>query len=125
MGEGGTLLLTDLKITSSLQIIKINITFVKKSNQMEVIGMLSEKDLELLRTGLNQINQIKFKIGELETAKHGYFKEIDNLKYSLREQENKIVKRYGKDAVIDPKTGEIKGDPNVKRSALSKLLFTK
>lgn len=93
--------------------------------ELEVRGQLSDKELELLRGNLNEINKIKFKIGDIELAKHNALKEIEELRYSLKVQEEKVVKRYGKEAVIDTKTGEVKVPAGTKVGLLDKLKFTK
>lgn len=73
----------------------------------EILGTLPENTLKLLKETTEMIGRVKYNIGELETQKHLLLKDMDDMRYNLKVEEQKIIKRYGEGAIIDIRTGNI------------------
>jgi len=69
---------------------------------------LTEDELNLIREGNANSNNIKTLLGEIELHKYELLKQHSQLVDSFRANEVTLVEKYGADSVIDLKTGEVK-----------------
>jgi uncharacterized membrane protein len=68
---------------------------------------LEENELTKIQSMLNAFNQLKMQIGDAELAKSAIIKQVETLKDEYAEVEKELAEKYGNDAQIDVKTGEI------------------
>lgn len=61
---------------------------------------------------MSELNSLKIQLGDICIAQKSTLSKIDSLKESHSVYENELVKKYGKDSVIDISTGEIKQQEN-------------
>ncbi len=74
----------------------------------KVVGQLTDEQLAKI-SGMNQeYTKLKIALGDLELNKHSVIKQIDILRAKFLENEKAITKRYGKNSVIDLRTGVVK-----------------
>lgn len=69
---------------------------------------LTPEELQSIRGNHDQVLRLKLNIGDLEYQKQGMMRQLDALLHSFRETEQALTDKYGKDAVIDINTGEVK-----------------
>jgi hypothetical protein len=68
---------------------------------------VTSQELEMLQAMNTQYSRFKLMLADLELQKASVIKEIEVLKADFMENEAKLVSKYGKNAVIDIKTGDI------------------
>jgi uncharacterized membrane protein len=68
---------------------------------------LTESELTKVQSMLNAFNQLKMQIGDAELAKSAIIKQVETLKDEYAEVEKELAIKYGNDAQIDVKTGDI------------------
>jgi hypothetical protein len=54
-----------------------------------------------------QFTKLKINLGDLELTKQNIIKEIDSMKADFSANEKELIEKYGADAVINIKTGQI------------------
>jgi hypothetical protein len=69
---------------------------------------LEEKELETLQKLSDSINKLKFALGEMEVKKLDLFGQVSSLHQQFAQMESSLIEKYGKDSVINLKTGEVK-----------------
>ena len=74
---------------------------------------LSKEQLELLQGLQSQFNQAKFDIADAEIKKTAVLNGLSEIQKKFGEQEKILMEEFGKDAVINLQTGEVK-DPEPK-----------
>lgn len=72
-----------------------------------MIDKLSEEDLNKLQEMHSQFTKLKISLGDLELEKNDILDRIKNLKMLFSQNEKEIISKYGSDAVINIKTGDI------------------
>lgn len=73
---------------------------------------LTSEELQSLRTSLQEINQGKISLADLEIQKSEAILLLKGLKDKFSEVENSITKKYGEDITLNIETGEIKPKEN-------------
>jgi hypothetical protein len=68
---------------------------------------LTESELTKVQSMLNAFNQLKMQIGDAELAKSAIIKQVETLKDEYAEVEKELAIKYGNDAQVDVKTGDI------------------
>ena len=68
---------------------------------------LTKEELGRVQELNNAFSQAKMALGEMELKRHGMLKEMDNLRGSFAEEEQKLISKYGADSVINLQTGEV------------------
>lgn len=68
---------------------------------------LTQEELTKVQEMNTRFTKAKLTLGDLELTKHEMLREIDNLKLEFDENERQLIAKYGVDAVINIKTGEI------------------
>tara|TARA_R110000851_G_scaffold212046_2_gene364700 strand:- start:47 stop:271 length:225 start_codon:yes stop_codon:yes gene_type:complete len=68
---------------------------------------LTTEELARVQELNNAFSQAKMALGEMELKRHGMLKEMDNLRSSFAEEEQKLISKYGADSVINLQTGEV------------------
>ena len=68
---------------------------------------LTQEELDLIRDMNNRFTKAKLSLGDLELTKYELMKEVDKLKLEFESNEKSLIEKYGADAVINIKTGEI------------------
>lgn len=68
---------------------------------------VTSQELEMLQAMNTQYSRFKLMLADLELQKASVIKEIEVLKADFMENEAKLVSKYGKNVVIDIKTGDI------------------
>jgi len=71
---------------------------------------LTEKELTTIQGLVNEFNQTKVQLGDSVISQANLIKKVEDLKVSYAKSEKSLIKKYGKDAVINIETGEVK-DP--------------
>jgi|TARA_R110002012_G_scaffold270861_1_gene455972 hypothetical protein len=69
---------------------------------------IEEKELQSLQTLNAEFNKLKINLGDLALQKHGICLRVEELKTEFSHLERDLMTKYGKDAVINLETGEIK-----------------
>lgn len=69
---------------------------------------LSKKELESIQELVNSFNTKKIALGDTVIQQNSILSEIDALKIEYAKEEQKLIEKYGEDAVINIQTGEIK-----------------
>tara|TARA_R100001509_G_scaffold96916_2_gene56373 strand:+ start:618 stop:863 length:246 start_codon:yes stop_codon:yes gene_type:complete len=69
---------------------------------------IETKELEALQSLNAEFNKLKMQLGDLALQKHGACLRVEELKSEFALLEKDLMTKYGKDAVINLETGEIK-----------------
>ena len=69
---------------------------------------IETKELEALQSLNTEFNKLKTQLGDLALQKHGACLREEELKSEFALLEKDLMTKYGKDAVINLETGEIK-----------------
>lgn len=69
---------------------------------------IETKELEALQSLNTEFNKLKTQLGDLALQKHGACLRVEELKSEFALLEKDLMTKYGKDAVINLETGEIK-----------------
>lgn len=68
---------------------------------------VTSEELEGIQQMNSEFQKMKNSLGDIELQKHSILKHIDDLKKVFMENERLLIEKYGEDAVINIKTGEI------------------
>jgi len=68
---------------------------------------LTAEELEKIQELQKTFTKAKIALGDIELTKQDLLSEIANLKQDFIANEKKLIEKYGADAVINVKTGEI------------------
>ena len=68
---------------------------------------LTAEELQKIQELQKTFTKAKIALGDIELTKQDLLSEIANLKQEFIENEKTLIAKYGKDAVINVKTGEI------------------
>jgi allophanate hydrolase subunit 1 len=74
---------------------------------MKVVKKLTEQELTKIQEMNTTFTQAKIALGDLEIQKHSILGQIKQLRDEFSENEKELIERYGSDAVINIKTGEV------------------
>jgi hypothetical protein len=73
---------------------------------------LTIEELETIQELQKSFTKAKIALGDIELTKQDLLHEIGNLKKEFIANEKKLIEKYGADAVINVKTGEITNGKN-------------
>jgi hypothetical protein len=68
---------------------------------------LTKEELEAIQQMNAEFNRLRLNISDLEMQKHSVLMMLDSLREKFSNHERLLIERYGEDAVINMKTGEI------------------
>ena len=68
---------------------------------------LTDQELSDLQQANKQLTKFKLAIGELEIQKSGLFSQVKSLQVEFSKLEDELIKKYGKDSIINLKTGDV------------------
>ena len=68
---------------------------------------VTQEELQMLQAMNTQYSRMKLMIADLELQKLSVLKEIEVLKQDFSRNESELISKYGRNAVIDIKTGLI------------------
>ena len=68
---------------------------------------ITDEELSKIHEMNTRFGKAKLTLGDIELTKYEMLKEIDKLKEEFEENEKHLISKYGADAVINMKTGEI------------------
>ena len=68
---------------------------------------LTQEELNKIQEMNTRFAKAKLALGDLELTKYDMLKEVDKLKLEFDENERQLIAKYGADAVINIKTGEV------------------
>jgi len=68
---------------------------------------LTEQELADLQKANEQLTKYKLAIGELELQKNGLLSQVNKLQLEFSKMEDTLVEKYGKDSIINLKTGDV------------------
>tara|TARA_R110000803_G_scaffold175264_2_gene237793 strand:- start:56 stop:292 length:237 start_codon:yes stop_codon:yes gene_type:complete len=68
---------------------------------------LTEQELDSIKKLTSDFNKLKVQLGDTVISQNILLKEIDKVKALFYQQEEKLIEKYGKDAVINIQTGEV------------------
>jgi hypothetical protein len=68
---------------------------------------LTKEELEAIQQMNAEYNRLRLNISDLEMQKHSVLMTLDSLREKFSNHERLLIERYGEDAVINMKTGEI------------------
>ena len=77
---------------------------------------IDEKELKSLQDLNKEFNSIKTQLGDLSLQKHGLCLKVEQIKAEFSALEATLSEKYGKDAVINLETGEVKPKEEVKEN---------
>lgn len=69
---------------------------------------LEKEELEILQKLNKDFQTIKVQLGDLAIQKNNVLKNLDVIQNMFKNEEKKLVEKYGEKAVINIETGEIK-----------------
>jgi hypothetical protein len=69
---------------------------------------LTEQELEKIKSMHGDFVKAKIALGDIELTKQDMLKQIESMRKEFEENEKQLIEKYGKDAIINIKTGEIK-----------------
>ena len=69
---------------------------------------LEKEELEILQKLNQDFQTIKVQLGDLAIQKNNVLKNLDVIQNMFKNEEKKLVEKYGEKAVINIETGEIK-----------------
>tara|TARA_B100001778_G_C18383588_1_gene536429 strand:- start:87 stop:329 length:243 start_codon:yes stop_codon:yes gene_type:complete len=69
---------------------------------------LEETELQKLKDSKITLDKYKLAIGDLELQKKSLFESVTKLQEEFRGMEDELIKKYGKDSVINMNTGIVK-----------------
>jgi len=73
----------------------------------EKLQKLDKDELEILQKLNKDFQVIKNQLGDIEVAKNNVLKNLNVLQNMFKEQEQKLLEKYGDKVVINLETGEI------------------
>tara|TARA_Y100000401_G_C8290589_1_gene208468 strand:- start:427 stop:669 length:243 start_codon:yes stop_codon:yes gene_type:complete len=73
---------------------------------------IKDEELKRLNDLNSEFNTIKTQLGDLTLQKHGLILRVQELKAEFQAVEQELMTTYGKDAVINLETGEVKQKEN-------------
>lgn len=68
---------------------------------------LEKEELEILQKLNQDFQTIKIQLGDLSIQKNNVLKNLDVIQNMFKNEEKKLVEKYGKNAVINLESGEI------------------
>ena len=68
---------------------------------------LEKEELEILQKLNQDLQTIKIQLGDLSIQKNNVLKNLDVIQNMFKNEEKKLVEKYGKNAVINLESGEI------------------
>ncbi len=68
---------------------------------------LTEQELIDLQKANEQLTKYKLAISELELQKNGLLSQVNKLQLEFSKMEDTLVEKYGKDSIINLKTGDV------------------
>lgn len=68
---------------------------------------LTQDELNKIQEMNTRFAKAKLALGDLELTKYDMLKEVDKLRFEFEQNERQLIDKYGKDAVINMKTGEV------------------
>ncbi len=74
---------------------------------MEYSIKLTQEELETIQRMNGDYTKMKMTLGDLELQKHSVLMTMDSLREQFSVHEKMLIDKYGEDAVINMKTGEI------------------
>jgi chaperonin cofactor prefoldin len=75
--------------------------------KVEEATFVTSQELDEIQQMNSEFQKMKTSLGDIELQKHSILKHIDELKKVFMENEKLLIQKYGEDAVINIKTGEI------------------
>lgn len=75
---------------------------------------VTDEELKRLRENANNMNQARLAFGNLELERFRLQKNFEMLQLDVSALENELINKYGRDAVININTGEIKNNADGK-----------
>lgn len=69
---------------------------------------LTNEELERIQGLVTSFNKLKISLGDTVIQQNKLLSEVSDMKIEYAKEEEKLVKKYGEDAVINIQTGEIK-----------------
>tara|TARA_R110002012_G_scaffold233815_2_gene407211 strand:- start:42628 stop:42876 length:249 start_codon:yes stop_codon:yes gene_type:complete len=75
---------------------------------------LTEQELKDLQEAKLSLDKYKLAIGDLELQKKSLYEQVSTLQSDFRSLEDKLIKKYGQDSVINMNTGTVKQKADVK-----------
>lgn len=69
---------------------------------------LTTEELERIQGLVTSFNKLKISLGETVIQQNRLMAEVSDMKIEYAKEEERLVKKYGEDAVINIQTGEIK-----------------
>jgi|TARA_R110001599_G_scaffold32091_1_gene106033 allophanate hydrolase subunit 1 len=72
------------------------------------MNKLTKKELERIQELVNSFNKLKISLGDTVIQQNALMSDISEMKAEYALEEQKLIKKYGEDAVINIQTGEIK-----------------
>jgi len=69
---------------------------------------LEDTELNNIKELNKRFNNLKVSLGDAELQKLKIVEEIQSIKQRFQFMESELIQKYGKDSVIDLKTGEVK-----------------
>ena len=71
------------------------------------MAKLNKEELEKIHKLMSDFNQLKIQLGDTTITQHNLLAKVDELKIQYAEEENLLIEKYGKDAVINVQTGDV------------------
>jgi len=80
---------------------------------------ITEKELDSIQALVNEFNSLKAQLGDTVISQRTLSDKVEELKITYTKEEKKLMKKYGKEAVINIQTGEITEAPEKKEAEMA------
>ncbi len=71
------------------------------------MAKLTKEELESINDLNKEFTKMKIQLGELEIQKSGLMQGVNVLRAKFSQEEQKLIKKYGEDSVINLQTGDV------------------
>jgi chaperonin cofactor prefoldin len=78
---------------------------VERNNKIK--NVVTQDELATMQNMNSEFQKFKMSLGDIELEKYEILKRINNIREVFAIQEKQMIERYGEDAIINMKTGEI------------------
>ena len=82
---------------------------MKNTNKFtqEKSQQLTQEEHDFIKTGSANYTKLKIALGEIELEKQGLLKQAEMITNAFKENEQRLIEKYGVNAVINMQTGEV------------------
>ena len=80
---------------------------LKVETNNKIKKVVTQDELATMQTMNSEFQKLKMSLGDIELEKYEILKRINNIREVFAIQEKQMIEKYGEDAIINMKTGDI------------------